>query len=56
LIDAVISVDARREELYELGRSVYVDPAPAMRAAAEVRDRVFGPRISYSRNSGPRQA
>jgi len=49
LIDAVVSDDARREELYELARKACADPAPAMRAAAEVRDLAFGPRITYSR-------
>ena len=45
----MISGGAELEGLYELARSAYEDPAPAMRAAAEVRDRAFGPRISYSR-------
>src|SRR4028119_925549 len=49
LADAVISECATREELYELARTAVVDPAPAMDAAAEVRDRAFGPRITYSR-------
>jgi FO synthase len=49
LADAVISEGATREELYELARTAVVDPAPAMDAAAEVRDRAFGPRITYSR-------
>ncbi len=49
MIDAVVYDDARREELYELARKACADPAPAMRAAAEVRDLAFGPRITYSR-------
>jgi FO synthase len=49
LADAVISEGATREELYELARTAVVDPAPAMDAAAVVRDRAFGPRITYSR-------
>src|SRR4051812_21218147 len=34
---------------YALARFAYSDPSLAMRAAAGVRDRLFGPRISYSR-------
>src|SRR3954453_4386930 len=34
---------------YALARFAYSDPSLAMRAAAEVRDRLFGPRVSYSR-------
>ena len=49
MIDAVISAGAGRGKMYELARSAYEDPVPMMRAAAEVRDRAFGPRISYSR-------
>ena len=49
MIDAVISAGAGRGKMYELARSAYEDPVPVMRAAAEVRDRAFGPRISYSR-------
>ncbi len=49
MIDAVVSDDARREELYELARKACADPAPAMRAAAGVRDLAFGPRVTYSR-------
>src|SRR5918993_4857740 len=37
------------EAPYALARLAYSAPAPAMRAAAEVRDRLFGPRVSYSR-------
>ncbi len=38
-----------KEAAYRLARLANEDPAPAMRAAADVRDRLFGPRISYSR-------
>ncbi len=38
-----------REEAHGLGRLAYGNPGPAMDAAAGVRDRLFGPRISYSR-------
>ncbi|MDP8938702.1 MAG: 7,8-didemethyl-8-hydroxy-5-deazariboflavin synthase CofG, partial [Actinomycetota bacterium] len=34
---------------YELARHATAEPGPAMRAAAEIRDREFGPRVSYSR-------
>ena len=34
---------------HALARFVYSDPWLGMRAAAEVRDRLFGPRVSYSR-------
>jgi FO synthase len=37
------------EAAYELARFASLDPSPAMRAAAGVRDRLFGPRVSYSR-------
>ena len=49
MADAVISEGATHEEMYELARTAVVDPAPAMDAAAVVRDRAFGPRITYSR-------
>ncbi|MDP8901767.1 MAG: 5-amino-6-(D-ribitylamino)uracil--L-tyrosine 4-hydroxyphenyl transferase CofH [Actinomycetota bacterium] len=35
--------------MYELAWAAYADPEPAMRAASEVRDRHFGPRVTYSR-------
>jgi 7,8-didemethyl-8-hydroxy-5-deazariboflavin synthase CofG subunit len=41
--------EERRERIYELAWAAYADPEPAMRAAAEIRDRAFGPRITYSR-------
>ena len=37
------------EAAYTLARFALADPGPAMRAAATVRDRRFGPRVSYSR-------
>jgi FO synthase len=49
LIEGAIGGRLEREEAYALARFAYSDPAPAMRAAAEVRDRLFGPRVSYSR-------
>ena len=39
----------RRERIYELAWAAYADPEPAMKAAREVRDRHFGPRVTYSR-------
>ena len=45
----MISTGARREDWHELARAAHADPGPAMRAAAEVRDGAFGPRITYSR-------
>ena len=47
--DAVISEGATREELYELARRANGNPGPLMGTAAGVRDRAFGPRITYSR-------
>ena len=49
LIERAVAGPLGREEVYALARFAYIDPAPAIRAAAAVRDRVFGPRISYSR-------
>src|ERR671911_125751 len=49
LIEGAIGGRLEGEAAYALARFAYSDPAPAMRAAAEVRDRLFGPRISYSR-------
>jgi len=37
------------EDTYALARLATENPIPAMRAAAEMRYRLFGPRISYSR-------
>src|ERR687885_2171745 len=36
------------EAAYTLARFALADPGPAMRAAAAMRDRLFGPRVSYS--------
>nr|WP_244299819.1 5-amino-6-(D-ribitylamino)uracil--L-tyrosine 4-hydroxyphenyl transferase CofH [Rubrobacter xylanophilus] len=41
--------ELEREEARELARLVGADPLPAMRAAAALRDRAFGVRVSYSR-------
>src|ERR687897_431509 len=49
LIEGAIGGRLEGEAAYALARFAYSDPAPAMRAAAGVRDRLFGPRISYSR-------
>ena len=49
LIDGAVSGHLGGEGAYELARLVLAEPVPAMRAATGVRDRAFGPRISYSR-------
>jgi hypothetical protein len=49
VIDEVSAAAAGREDLYRLARTVYADPRQAMRAAAELGDRHFGPRVTYSR-------
>src|SRR4051794_13533001 len=49
VIDEVRAAAAGREDLYRLARTVYADSRQAMRAAAELRDRHFGPRVTYSR-------
>ena len=49
LIERAVAEPLGRKEAYALARFAYMDPAPAIRAAAAVRDRVFGPRVSYSR-------
>jgi FO synthase len=49
LVERVVEGRLEREATYELARFAYSDPRPVMRAAAEVRDRLFGPRVSYSR-------
>ena len=49
LIEGAIGGRLEREAAHALARFAYSDPAPAMRAATEVRDRLFGPRVSYSR-------
>ncbi len=48
-MDVGIFAGAGREDLYGLARSAIADPGPFMGAAAEVRDRAFGFRITYSR-------
>ncbi len=49
MTDAVAGAEERRERIYELAWAAYADPEPAMKAASEVRDRAFGPRVTYSR-------
>ncbi|HET7479999.1 MAG TPA: 7,8-didemethyl-8-hydroxy-5-deazariboflavin synthase CofG, partial [Rubrobacteraceae bacterium] len=49
MIEFAVAGDLDRERAVELARLVYEDPAPAMRAAAGLRDRTFGPRVTYSR-------
>jgi FO synthase len=49
LIGEAVEGRLEGETAHALSRFAYSDPAPAMRAAAEVRDRLFGPRVSYSR-------
>ena len=49
LVEEAISGGLGTEAARELARFVVADPAPAMRAAAELRDRLFGPKVSYSR-------
>jgi FO synthase len=49
LVERAVEGRLEREAAYELGRFADGDPALAMRAAAGVRDRLFGPRVSYSR-------
>ena len=49
LINSAVSERIEQEAAHDLARFVFEDPTPAMLAAAEVRDSVYGPRISYSR-------
>src|ERR687893_422752 len=49
LIGEAIRGRLEGEAPYALARFAFSDPAPVMRAAAEVRDWLFGPRVSYSR-------
>ena len=49
LIQQAVSGRQSTDETYELARHAIADPVPAMRAAAEIRDHSFGPRVSYSR-------
>ncbi|MCA1716642.1 MAG: 5-amino-6-(D-ribitylamino)uracil--L-tyrosine 4-hydroxyphenyl transferase CofH [Actinobacteria bacterium] len=49
LVERTVEERLEREAAYELARFASLDPEPAMRAAAGVRDRLYGPRVSYSR-------
>ncbi|MEW6635575.1 MAG: 5-amino-6-(D-ribitylamino)uracil--L-tyrosine 4-hydroxyphenyl transferase CofH [Actinomycetota bacterium] len=49
LMGKALSGRLDREEARELALLVAGDPSPAMREAAALRDRVAGPRVSYSR-------
>ncbi len=49
LIEGAVAGRLEVDEVYELARMAYADPDPAMLAAAEIRDRAFGPRVTYSR-------
>ncbi|CAA9491025.1 MAG: 7,8-didemethyl-8-hydroxy-5-deazariboflavin synthase subunit 1 / 7,8-didemethyl-8-hydroxy-5-deazariboflavin synthase subunit 2 [uncultured Rubrobacteraceae bacterium] len=49
MVHAATAEEERRERIYELAWAAYADPEPAMKAASEVRDRAFGPRVTYSR-------
>jgi FO synthase len=49
LIQRAVEERLEGEAAYELARFASSDPIPVMRAAACVRDRLFGPRVSYSR-------
>jgi FO synthase len=49
LIDRAVSGRLDVDGIYKLARRATEEPGPAMRAAAEIRDRAFGPRVSYSR-------
>ncbi|HEX2728973.1 MAG TPA: 7,8-didemethyl-8-hydroxy-5-deazariboflavin synthase CofG, partial [Rubrobacteraceae bacterium] len=49
MIEAAIEDNLARESAVELAHLVYGDPQPAMRAAADIRDHRFGPRVTYSR-------
>jgi FO synthase len=49
LVEKATEGRLEEEAAYALARFVYSDPGPAMRAATGMRDRLFGPRASYSR-------
>src|SRR3712207_3089657 len=49
LVEGAVEGRLDGEAAYALARFAYSDLEPAMRAATEVRDRAFGPRVSYSR-------
>jgi len=48
-VHTVLADEERLERIYELAWAAYADPEPAMKAASEIRDRAFGPRVTYSR-------
>jgi FO synthase len=49
LIEQAVSGRLGTEDACALARLAAENPTPVMRAAAETRDRLFGPRVSYSR-------
>ena len=49
MVHASVADEEGREGIYELAWAAYADPGPAMKAASEIRDRAFGPRVTYSR-------
>src|ERR687894_386119 len=49
LVERAVEERLEGEAAYELARFASLDPGPAMAAAACMRDRLFGPRVSYSR-------
>ena len=49
MVHAATADEERRERIYELAWAAYADPEPAMKAASEIRDKAFGPRVTYSR-------
>src|SRR5215213_1767638 len=49
LVERAVERPLDGEAAYALARFAYSDLEPARRAATEVRDRFFGPRVSYSR-------
>src|SRR4028118_1764726 len=51
LVERAVEERLEGEAAYELARFARLDPGPAMRAAAGMRNRLFGPRISYSRKA-----
>src|SRR5215217_8399801 len=49
LVEEAIEGRLEEEAAYALARFAHSDPGLAMRAAAGLRDHLFGPRVSYSR-------
>src|SRR5918911_3685561 len=49
LVEEALEGRLEEEAAYALARFAHSDPGLAMRAAAEIRDHLFGPRVSYSR-------